>query len=236
MANIICNQIITEFIFSNFIYQTAGNNLVLTLDTVLQQRTEELLSKVTGAAVAMDPQSGEVLAMASSPTFDQNAFVSGLSHEYWDSIRNNPDHPMENKAIQGEYPPASTFKIVTALAGLVTTLPLIQSLQGLLRGFAIGSERTPDIRTAVAVSLVAVLMIAVWGLISMYATLQTTGAEITAEQQLVRSIQWLMQSDVTSVALPVAEAKPESRDPFAAFEPVDADPEQVDADVREVGA
>jgi penicillin-binding protein 2 len=95
-----------------------GHNIYLSIDKKLQQRTEALLAEVTGAAVAIDPATGEVLAMASNPTFDQNAFVSGLTHEYWNSLISNPDRPMSNKAIQGEYPPASTYKIVTALAGL----------------------------------------------------------------------------------------------------------------------
>ncbi len=96
-----------------------GQNIHLTLDFRLQKKTESLLRGVAGAAVAMDPASGRILALASSPSFDQNYFVSGMSHEQWDSLISNPFRPMENKAIQGEYPPGSTFKIITALAGLV---------------------------------------------------------------------------------------------------------------------
>ncbi len=58
------------------------------------------------------------MALASSPSFDQNFFASGMSQEQWDSLISNPFRPMENKAIQGEYPPGSTYKIITALAGL----------------------------------------------------------------------------------------------------------------------
>ena len=96
-----------------------GQNIHLTLDFRLQKKAESLLRGVAGAAVAMDPASGRILALASSPSFDQNYFVSGMSHEQWDSLISNPFRPMENKAIQGEYPPGSTFKIITALAGLV---------------------------------------------------------------------------------------------------------------------
>ncbi len=96
-----------------------GQNIHLTLDFRLQKKAESLLRGVAGAAVAMDPASGRILALASSPSFDQNYFVDGMSHEQWDSLISNPFRPMENKAIQGEYPPGSTYKIITALAGLV---------------------------------------------------------------------------------------------------------------------
>ena len=95
-----------------------GQNIHLTIDHVLQKKAESLLQGVAGAAVAMDPGSGRILALASSPSFDQNYFASGMSHEQWDLLISNPFRPMENKAIQGEYPPGSTYKIITALAGL----------------------------------------------------------------------------------------------------------------------
>jgi len=78
------------------------------------------------------------------------------------------------------------------------------------------------IEMLIAVSLVAVLMTAVWGLTSMYATLQTTGANATAEQQLVRSVFQLLQDDLANVSLPVSAIDTSTQDPFAAFEPVDA--------------
>jgi penicillin-binding protein 2 len=95
-----------------------GRNVHLTLDLELQQRCEELLEGVAGAAVAVEPETGHVLALASSPSFDTNGFVSGTNPDFWDSLISHPFRPLENKAIQGEYPPGSTFKIVTALAGL----------------------------------------------------------------------------------------------------------------------
>ena len=94
-----------------------GQNIHLTIDRDLQKKAESLLRGVAGAAVAMDPGSGRILALASSPSFDQNFFVRGMSHEQWDSLLSNPFRPMENKAIQGEYPPGSTYKIITAIAG-----------------------------------------------------------------------------------------------------------------------
>ncbi len=95
-----------------------GHNLYLTIDEKLQKKAEALLEGKAGAAVAMDPNNGEILALASSPSFDQNAFVNGLSPESWDILVSNPQRPMENKAIQAEYPPASTYKIITAMAAL----------------------------------------------------------------------------------------------------------------------
>ena len=95
-----------------------GQNVYLTIDQKLQHRTEELLDGVVGAAVAIEPQTGQILALASSPSFDQNSFVGGITHEQWYSLISNPFKPMSNRAIQGEYPPGSTYKIVTALAGL----------------------------------------------------------------------------------------------------------------------
>ncbi|MDF1592802.1 MAG: penicillin-binding protein 2 [Desulfobacterales bacterium] len=97
---------------------TSGHNVYLTIDTRLQKKAEELLLGRAGAVIAMDPASGEILALASNPSFDQNDFVSGMSHEQWEALVSNPQRPLENKALQGEYPPASTYKIVTAMAAL----------------------------------------------------------------------------------------------------------------------
>jgi penicillin-binding protein 2 len=95
-----------------------GHNVYLTTDQQLQHRAEMLLEGVVGAAVAIEPDTGQVLALASSPSFDQNFFVGGITHEQWDLLISNPFRPMSNRAIQGEYPPGSTYKIITALAGL----------------------------------------------------------------------------------------------------------------------
>jgi penicillin-binding protein 2 len=95
-----------------------GQNVFLTIDDELQVKAESRLQGVAGAAVAMDPASGRILALVSSPSFDQNIFVDGMSHDQWDTLISNPFRPMENKAIQGEYPPGSTYKIITAIAGL----------------------------------------------------------------------------------------------------------------------
>ncbi len=95
-----------------------GHNLVLALDTKLQLRAELALEGKAGAIIALDPTKGDILAMASSPAFDQNQFVRGFSPNEWQAIVDNPQHPLENKAIQGQYPLGSTFKPVVAAAAL----------------------------------------------------------------------------------------------------------------------
>jgi len=95
-----------------------GHNIYLTIDNTLQKTAEMLLEDKAGAIAAMDPNTGHILALASAPSFDQNIFVDGMSHKQWETLVSNPLRPLENKAIQGAYPPASTFKIVTAMAGL----------------------------------------------------------------------------------------------------------------------
>jgi len=96
----------------------AGNNIYLTIDQRLQKKAEELLEGKAGAVVAMEPSSGQILAMTSQPSFDPNEFACGLTHDKWKNLISQPNRPMENKAIKGEYPPASTYKIVTAIAAL----------------------------------------------------------------------------------------------------------------------
>jgi penicillin-binding protein 2 len=99
-----------------------GHNLILTLDTQLQLRAESALEGKAGAIIAMDPTTGDILAMASSPSFDQNQFVRGFTSSEWQAIVDNPLHPLENKAIQGQYPLGSTFKPVVATAALAEGL------------------------------------------------------------------------------------------------------------------
>ena len=96
----------------------AGQDLKLTIDLDLQLAAEQALEGKTGAIVAMDPHTGEILAMASRPTFDPNQFSVRLTHSYWTSILENPDHPLLNKAIQAQLAPGSTFKIIMSVAGL----------------------------------------------------------------------------------------------------------------------
>ncbi|MCP4114057.1 MAG: penicillin-binding protein 2 [Desulfobacteraceae bacterium] len=95
-----------------------GKNIFLTIDNTLQQTAEAMLVDKAGAVVALDPSNGDVLVMASSPSFDQNDFIGGISSKKWKKLLADPDRPMSNKAIQGEYPPASTYKMITAIAAL----------------------------------------------------------------------------------------------------------------------
>lgn len=95
-----------------------GFDLNLTVDLQLQQTAEKMLENKRGAVVALDPTNGDILAMASAPSFDQNEFIGGISQTKWDELISNPGKPMINKAIQGEYPPASTYKIITSIAAL----------------------------------------------------------------------------------------------------------------------
>ncbi len=96
----------------------AGEDLFLSIDIELQLKAEELLKDYNGAVVAIDPRNGEVLAMASMPAYDPNLFVNGISYRDYNSLRNNPDRPLYNRALQGAYPPGSTIKPMAALSGL----------------------------------------------------------------------------------------------------------------------
>jgi penicillin-binding protein 2 len=96
---------------------TPGKDLRLTIDLDIQRAVEKAIDGKVGAMVAMDPHTGEILAMASRPTFDPNQFLH-LSRTYWSTIVNNEDHPLMNKTIQAQLAPGSTFKIIMSLAGL----------------------------------------------------------------------------------------------------------------------
>lgn len=98
---------------------TQGERVTLTIDGELQRFTQEILARHRSAsAVIMDAHNGAVYAMASHPAFDPNTFVRGLSNDEWAQIRDDIANPQTNKAIAGQYPPGSTFKMITALAGL----------------------------------------------------------------------------------------------------------------------
>ncbi len=98
----------------------AGDDLYLTLDIRLQQLAEDLLGEESGAIVAMNPTNGDVLALASRPGFNPNDLSGGISNQAWQQLIGDSRHPLTNRAIQGQYPPGSTFKIVMAAALLET--------------------------------------------------------------------------------------------------------------------
>ena len=97
-----------------------GRDITLTIDVDLQQAAEQYLaiSDKAGAVVAMEVDSGRVLAAASAPTIHLEDFIGGISKKNWNALLENPRNPLLNKPVQGVYPPGSTYKIVTALAGL----------------------------------------------------------------------------------------------------------------------
>lgn len=95
-----------------------GNDLVLTLDLDLQRVAEEALGDTAGAIAVLDPRTGEVLALVSKPSYNQEDFIKGISPEKWAALVNNPKHPLQNRAVSGQYMPGSIFKIVSALAAL----------------------------------------------------------------------------------------------------------------------
>ena len=96
----------------------SGANICLTIDKDLQTLAEKSLLGKHGAIVAMDPSNGEVLALASSPSYNSNLFIKGIDQETWQNIVSSKDFPLQNRALTGQYPPGSVFKIVVALAGL----------------------------------------------------------------------------------------------------------------------
>jgi penicillin-binding protein 2 len=95
-----------------------GDDLALALSVELQQEAARFFEGKTGAAVALDPRTGKVLALLSSPSYDPNLFSRRLDQEAWRQLVDDPRHPLQNRAIQNAYPPGSVFKIVMAIAGL----------------------------------------------------------------------------------------------------------------------
>jgi penicillin-binding protein 2 len=92
--------------------------LRLTLDLELQKTAEAQLAGKVGALAALDPRTGEILAMVSAPTFDPNRFSTRISAADWESLAGDPNKPLQNRAIQNSYSPGSIFKVVMAEAGL----------------------------------------------------------------------------------------------------------------------
>lgn len=99
-------------------YPTVGNSVVLTIDAAIQKQAERAFGEQAGAAVIMDVTNGEILAFVSNPGFDPSLFSGKLPPDIWQGYLDDKRHPLENKALSGQYPPGSTFKMVTALAGL----------------------------------------------------------------------------------------------------------------------
>ncbi len=95
-----------------------GEEIFLSIDLGLQQLGHKMLEGKAGAVVVMDPDSGEIHALVSEPSYDSNMFTTGLSSAQWAELRDNPMHPLQNRATQSVYPPGSVFKLAIAAAGL----------------------------------------------------------------------------------------------------------------------
>ncbi len=95
-----------------------GRDITLALDINMQLAAERKFGDKTGAFVAVNPKTGEVLGFMSKPSFNPNAFVNGISADAWRQLADNKDHPMLDRVLQSQYPPGSTFKIMTAIAAL----------------------------------------------------------------------------------------------------------------------
>ncbi len=96
----------------------SGANVYLTVDKRIQEAAETAFAGKKGAVVAMNPTTGEILAMVSRPSYDPNLFAQRLTGEEWQKIATDPTHPMQNRAFQAQYPPGSIFKLMVTIAGL----------------------------------------------------------------------------------------------------------------------
>lgn len=101
----------------------SGQGLILTIDSKIQEVAEQLMTGTEdapkgGSAVVMKVKTGEILAIVSEPSFDANLFAAGISREDWHALTTHARHPMQNRAIDGQYPPGSTYKMITAIAAL----------------------------------------------------------------------------------------------------------------------
>jgi len=118
----------------------AGKDVILTLDMELQSYAMRRMEGESGAAVVMDIHNGDILALASVPGFDPNDFNLGLSQAKWDSLRNDEYKPLLNKAIAGQYPPGSTFKMLVALAALEAGVTVPQESVTCLGSTRLGNQ------------------------------------------------------------------------------------------------
>jgi penicillin-binding protein 2 len=118
-----------------------GSDLYLTLDIDLQKVAEESLAGKAGAVVAMEVNSGRLLVLASSPPLAQEQFIGGISHKEWQALLDDPLFPLVDKSIQGQYPPGSTYKVVTALAGLAEKVITPETVYYCAGSFFFGGRR-----------------------------------------------------------------------------------------------
>ncbi len=118
-----------------------GHNVYLTIDRDLQIRARDLLEGKTGAIVAVDPANGNILALASSPAYDPKLFADGITSRQWTALVNDPERPLQNRALQAAYPPASTYKIITAMAALEDGIVDENTIKRCTGGYRLGDRR-----------------------------------------------------------------------------------------------
>ena len=123
-----------------------GTDLTLTIDLRLQALAEQLFNGRRGALVAIEPASGEVLALVSQPGFDPNLFVDGIDPQSWQSLNEDPDRPLLNRALRGTYPPGSTYKPFMALAALESGMRRPGDITSDPGYFQLGEHRFRDSR------------------------------------------------------------------------------------------
>jgi penicillin-binding protein 2 len=117
-----------------------GNNIYLNINLDVQMIVEKALEGKRGGCIAVEPKTGAVVALASRPAFDPNKFASGITKEGWKEITTDKAHPLQNRVIQGRYPPGSTFKILTALKALEDGLINNNTSFGCRGGFPFGNR------------------------------------------------------------------------------------------------
>lgn len=125
-----------------------GEDVVLTIDADVQRVAEEALEGKAGVVVALDPTNGNVIALASHPDFDPNLLAGGLTARRWAELVADPGRPLNNRAIQGQYPPGSTFKIVVATAALERKIVTPNWTTSCTGGMFFGNRRFRDWKAA----------------------------------------------------------------------------------------
>ena len=118
MRRIIVNSRGVEVTEAARVVPVDGPRSILTLDLDLQKAFEEAMAGQSGSVIALDPETGDVLAYLSLPGYDPNAFSAGINDAEWEALKTDPEKPLINRVIQGQYPPGSTYKIINALAAL----------------------------------------------------------------------------------------------------------------------
>ena len=118
-----------------------GNKVYLTLDRELQEATDEAFTDESGAAIALDVKTGNILAMVSRPTFNPSLFAMGIAGDEWQQLSEDKRHPLQNKVIAGQYPPGSTFKMIVALAALREGVADVQRTIDCEGDFVVGGSR-----------------------------------------------------------------------------------------------